>query len=189
MKKKLGPKTYFYPMTTTIVGANVKGNANFCTIAFIGIVNYEPAMIALGINSAHYTFDGIKESKTFSVNIPNEDQIIITDYVGLTSGKKIEKKELFDVFYGDLETAPLIAEFPLSLECKVRDILDYGGIDKVVIGEIIQVHANEEILGDNDIPNMSKIKPILFSMYENKYYNIGKQIGNAWSEGKKFKRI
>jgi flavin reductase (DIM6/NTAB) family NADH-FMN oxidoreductase RutF len=188
MKKKLGPKTYFYPMTTTIVGATVKGNANFCTIAFIGIVNYEPAMIAFGINSAHYTFNGIKENKTFSVNIPNENQVKITDYVGLTSGKKIEKKELFDVFYGDLKTAPLIAEFPLSLECKVRDILEYGGIDKVVIGDIMQVYADEEILGDKDIPNMSKIKPILFSMYENTYYNIGEKIGNAWSAGKKFKK-
>jgi flavin reductase (DIM6/NTAB) family NADH-FMN oxidoreductase RutF len=188
MKKKIGPKTYFYPMTTTVVGARIKGKANFCTIAFIGIVNYEPAMIALGINSAHYTFDGITENKTFSVNIPNEEQVEITDYVGLTSGKKINKEELFDVFYGDLKTAPLINEFPLTLECKVRDIFDYGGIDKIVIGEIIQVHVNEEILDEKNIPDLSKIKPILFSMHENNYYNIGKRIGKAWSIGKKFKK-
>ncbi len=188
MKKKIGPKTYFYPMTTTVVGTMVKGKANFCTIAFIGIVNYEPAMIALGINSMHYTFDGLKENKTFGVNIPNEDQVIITDYIGLTSGKKIDKEELFDVFYGELKTAPLINEFPISLECKVRDILDYGGIDKIVIGEIIQVYVSEEILGEKNIPDISKIKPILFSMHENKYYNIGEQIGKAWSIGKKFKK-
>ena len=63
MKKKIGPKTYFYPMTTTVMGANIRGKANFCTIALIGIVNYKPPMIALGINSTHYTFNGIKENK------------------------------------------------------------------------------------------------------------------------------
>lgn len=168
MKKKIGAKTYFYPMPITVVGANVKGKANFCTIAFVGIVNYQPAMIAIGINSEHYTFKGLEENKTFSVNIPNEDQIVIVDYVGLTSGKKIDKAKLFDVFYGELKTAPLIDEFPISLECKIRDILDYGGIDKIIIGEIVQVHTNEEILGDNGIPDLTKLKPFVLSIQEKK---------------------
>ena len=61
MKKRIGSKTYLYPMPTTVIGSNVGGKANFCTIAFIGIVNYQPPMMAIGMSRNHHTFKGIGE--------------------------------------------------------------------------------------------------------------------------------
>ena len=112
-----------YPTPTTIVGAIVEGKPNFITIAHIGIVNHaKPYLISLSMGKAHYTNTGIKESKAFSVNIPSEDLVVATDYVGLVSGKKTDKSGVFDVFYGKLEKAPMITECPINMACKLYDI-------------------------------------------------------------------
>ena len=169
-------------MTTTIVGANVNGKANFITIAYCGIVQHRPPMIAVGLGKIHYTNAGIKENKTFSVNIPSEEMVKITDYIGIKSGKAIDKSQLFEVFYGELKTAPMIKEVPLNLECKLIKTLDFGGSGEIFIGEIIEAFAKEEIL-TSDLPDIKKIKPILFSMHDNNYWGLGEHIGKAWKIG------
>ena len=111
MKKKLGGLNVLYPTPTTIVGAMVDGRPNFITIAHVGIVNHAtPQLISLSMAKVHYTNEGIKENKAFSVNIPSENLVTETDYVGLVSGKKTDKSGLFEIFYGGLENAPMIKE-------------------------------------------------------------------------------
>ena len=172
-------------MPVTLVGANVDGKPNFMTIAFIGIVNINPGMIALGANHNHLTSKGITQNQTFSVNLPSQDMLEITDFVGINSGKKVDKSKLFEVFYGKLENAPMIKDCPINLECRVLEIMDKGGTDQIIIGEIIETYAEEKYLTDGS-PDITKIKPPVFSMGQNNYYTIGEYLGKAWSMGKNY---
>jgi len=185
-KTTLGSKSLLYPMPVTIVGADVDGKPNFLTIAYIGIVNANPGMVAFGSNRKHYTNKGILTNRTFSINIPSQDQLEITDYVGLYSGAKIDKSRLFAVFYGKLGNAPMIETCPLNLECRVTDVLDRGGIDTIIVGEIVESYCEPKYL-TGGFPDVEKMKPAVFTTYDNRYFALGKYLGKAWSMGKKFR--
>jgi flavin reductase (DIM6/NTAB) family NADH-FMN oxidoreductase RutF len=185
-KKTLGNKSLLYPMPVTIVGADVEGKPNFLAIAFIGIVNANPGMVALGANRKHHTNKGILANRTFSINIPSRDQLEITDYVGLYSGAKIDKSHLFEVFYGKLGNAPMIASCPLNLECRVTDVLERGGLDHIFVGEIVESYCEEKYLAGGN-PDIEKMRPAAFSMYDNRYFAIGEYLGDAWSMGRNYK--
>jgi flavin reductase (DIM6/NTAB) family NADH-FMN oxidoreductase RutF len=184
-KEAIGARSFLYPYPVTILGANVNGKANFMTMGFVGIVNMNPSMIALGSAKFHYTTQGIIENQTFSVNIPAKGDLIRTDYVGLVSGKEVDKSTLFDVFYGKLETAPMIGECPLCMECKVLRTLDLGGTDMIFIGEIIETYCETDCLR-NGKPDLKKLDPAVFSMYANEYYGVGELLGKGWSIGKEY---
>jgi flavin reductase (DIM6/NTAB) family NADH-FMN oxidoreductase RutF len=184
-KNKIGSATYLYPMPTTIVGANVSGKANFLPIAYCGIVQHSPAMISVTLGKRHYTNAGVKENQTFSVNIPSCDMVEVTDYLGLHSGRDMDKSALFKVFYGELKSAPMIQETPLNLECRLVKTLDFGGTNEIFIGEIVQAYACEDILSAG-LPDIQKLNPIIFSMHDNSYWSLGNRLGKAWSIGNNF---
>jgi flavin reductase (DIM6/NTAB) family NADH-FMN oxidoreductase RutF len=187
VKKEIKPGTYLYPMPLVIVGANVKETPNFMPIAWVSIVENSPPMISISASKTHYTNQGIKENNTFSINTPSVDMVEISDYIGIESGENIDKSELFEVFYGELETAPMIRQAPLNLECEVVHIVNLDINHDIFIGEIKKGFAEEEII-KNNIPDVEKLKPIIFSMNDNHYWELGNLIGNAWSIGRKFKK-
>ncbi|MDD3043196.1 MAG: flavin reductase family protein [Methanosarcinaceae archaeon] len=184
-KKAIGARAFLYPMPTTLVGANVGGRPNYLAVAFCGIVQAKPAMISVALGRNHHTNAGIRENGTFSVNIPSRHMVEVTDYCGIVSGKKVDKSGLFETFYGKLETAPMIRECPVNMECKLVKTLDFGSTNEVFIGEIIESYAEEKYLC-NGTPDIEKVVPILFSMYDNNYWEIGRHLGRAWCVGKKF---
>lgn len=184
-KMKIGAKTFLYPMPLVLVGANVQGKPNYITVAYCGIVHHLPAMLSIALGKSHYSNAGIKKNSTFSVNIPSEDMAVITDYCGLYSGKSIDKSELFTTFYGTLKNAPMIKECPLNLECKVIEILDYNGTNEIFIGEIVETYTEDTFLTDG-LPDIHKLKPIVFSMHDNNYWKVGEHLGTAWTIGKSF---
>lgn len=186
-KKKLGNRPFLYPYPIVLVGADVDNKPNFMTIGFCGIVNNNPGMVALGSFRSHYTNKGILDNKTFSINLPSQQMLEVTDYIGIYSGEKVDKSHLFDVFYGTLDNAPMIKECALNLECKVLEILDKGGLDYIIIGEIIESYAEEKYL-TNNLPDIEKMKPVIFSMFDNKYFGIGDYLGKAWNIGKDYKK-
>lgn len=185
-KIKLGAYPYIYPMPTVIVGAMVKGEPNFLTISYVGIVQHKPPMVAITIIDSHYTNIGIKENKTFSINIPNTKMLAKTDFVGMNTGSTISKASLFDVFYGELETAPLIQETPLNLECKLVEVVNLHHGSEIFIGEIVQTYSSKKYIR-RGYPYLKRLDPILFSINSNSYYNIGRRIGWAWKTGLKIK--
>ncbi len=184
MKEKIGGVNALYPTPTTLVGASVGGKPNFITIAHIGIMTLNH--ISLGIAKAHYTNAGIKENKTFSVCLPSENLVKETDYCGIMTGKNTDKAALFDVFYGELETAPMIRECPVCMECKLAGIVDFPHHD-VFVGEVIQTHADESVLSDGKI-DIARLKPLLFDMSSKKYWALGGEVAKCWSIGKEIKR-
>lgn len=182
-KIKIGKKNHLYPSPTVLVGANVDGKPNYLNVSYCGIVNRVPAMLSISLNRNHYTYEGIKGHKTFSVNIPSVEMLAETDYCGIVSGREVDKGKLFNTFYGESRDIPMIEECPINMECKVIEILDLGGSNITLIGEIIESYAEEQYL-ENGVPDLSKINPILLSMYEFNYYSIGEKIGQAWNVGK-----
>ncbi|TFG06786.1 MAG: flavin reductase family protein [Promethearchaeota archaeon] len=174
-------------MPVTLVGANVKGKPNFMPIAWVSIVEHKPPMISISAHQSHYTNEGINENQTFSINIPSVDMVEITDYCGLKTGKEVDKSNLFEVFYGDLKTAPMIQDCPLNLECEVVQKVDTQKGHEIFIGEIINAYAEEAIM-KGTVPDITKLQPIIFSMNDNNYWKLGDHIGQAWSIGKNFKK-
>ena len=143
-------------------------------------------MISISLNKSHYTCAGIKQNKSFSINIPSLDMLEVTDYCGIVSGKEVDKSKLFNTFYGNLKDAPMIQQCPINMECKVIQELDLGGSNIIIIGEVFQTYSEEKYL-TNHIPDLKKINPILLSIYEFNYYSVGEKIGKAWDVGKTLK--
>lgn len=184
-KIKMGSKNYLYPLPTVLVGANVNGKPNYLNVSYCGIVNFTPAMISISLNRSHYTCAGIKENNCFSINIPSAEMLKVTDYCGIVSGKDFDKAELFNTFYGELRNAPMIQECPINLECRIIQELDLGGSNIIFIAEIIETYTEDKYL-TNNVPDLKKINPIMLSIYEFNYYNVGEKIGKAWDAGKNF---
>jgi flavin reductase (DIM6/NTAB) family NADH-FMN oxidoreductase RutF len=185
-KVTIAPTLFIPPMPVSLIGAQVEGQANFMTVAWLSRGNFDPPMLAVAIGSGHHTPSGIKENRTFSVCLPSADLLEKTDYCGIVSGKRVDKTGLFEVFYGDLETAPLIAECPLCVECALARVVDLPS-NQLFIGDIATVHADESILTDGK-PDPAKLDPLVLTMPDNHYRKLGDVVGKAWQAGKVLKK-
>jgi len=136
VKMKLDDGDFGYPMPVTLVGATVDGKPNFMAVAWVSRVNYSPTYLAIAIGRKHHTTRGIEEHGTFSVNLPGRDLVVPTDYVGIYSGAEVDKAEIFDVFYGELETAPMAEGCPLCAEYRVAHKLELPGDYLYVTGPV-----------------------------------------------------
>lgn len=187
-KTTFGPQTLLYPMPALLIGANVDGKPNFMTAAWGGIANGEPPMISIAIRHVRHTLKGIKQNMTLSVNIPSTDMVVETDYCGITSGTKSDKAKdcNFKVFYGKLETAPLVEQCPVNLECKVVHMLDLGS-HVLIVGKIEETHVSDSCITEGK-PDVTKIKPLIFTMSPNSHYRaLGEVVGKPFSIGKELK--
>ena len=189
-KKQFGPQTWLYPEPAVLVGANVDGKPNFMAVAWAGIVCGAPPCIAVALRHVRYTLKGVRQNMTFSVNIPSVDLVKETDYCGLVSGAKADKVAdcKFTMFYGKLETAPLIEQCPVNMECQVAHQLDLGS-HTLVVGKIIETHISEDCLTEGQ-PDMKKIRPIIYNPRPaTGYYAVGKGVADAFSVGKQIKEV
>lgn len=184
-KVDLGPKVASYPMPVSLIGANVDGKANFLVAAWFMAAGISPPKVAVALNKVHYTNRGIKENKTFSVCIPSEEQVNAADYCGLVSGTKADKSGVFDVFYGKLKTAPMISECPLCIECKLEKVVDNGG-HEIFVGEIVSTITEEKYLTEG-VVDLKKVKPLMLSLNDALYYELGESKAKAWNAGKNYK--
>lgn len=190
MKKSLGPRTLIYPTPVWVVGTYDKeGKPNAMTIAWGGICCSKPPCVAVSLRSATYSYGNIMERKAFTLNVPSEAYVKETDYFGLVSGRNADKFSATGLtpVKSDLVDAPYLKEFPLVLECKVIHTFEIG-LHTQFIGEVIDVKADEAVLGEQGIPDIGKVKPFVFSPEIRSYHAIGDRIGNAFSEGKKFRK-
>ena len=172
-------------MPTVIVGTLVNGKPNFNAIAYIGVAQSKPPMIAVSMDKSRFTHRGIAINRTFSVNIPSVSMVEVTDYIGVHSGSKIDKTQLFDIFYGDLKTAPMIEECPVNLECRVIKTMDFGGKNDLFVGEIVQSYAEERYC-TGSYPDITKIRPFVFTRHDHNYWRVGDHLAEALSIGKSY---
>jgi flavin reductase (DIM6/NTAB) family NADH-FMN oxidoreductase RutF len=182
-KSRIG-NNVFFPMPVTLVGTMVQGRANFMTVAWVSRVNAQPPEVGIGINKTHTTTQGILANKTFSVCFPNRELLVKTDYCGITSGKSVDKSNLFTVFYGDIPSAPMIEECPLCLECELTETVE-GKSNYFFIGEIKGAFVDDTCAPEGTIdPVLADY--LLLTMPDKHYWSMGEKLGEAWKEGKKY---
>jgi len=184
-KINVGPNFPLYPMPVTLVGAMVKGRPNFLTVAWVARVNLDPPLLAVALNKVRHTAAGVQEHKTFSVNLPGTDLVVETDYCGIVSGKEVDKSGLFEVFYGQLKTAPMIQQCPLCMECKLIESVSLP-THILFVGEVVSAYTEERYLTDGK-PDMQKMKPLVFVRPDGTYWTLGENVGEAYKIGKQLR--
>ncbi|MFH1489801.1 MAG: flavin reductase family protein [Pseudomonadota bacterium] len=181
----LGSTIPAYPMPVSLVGAHVNGKPNFLAVAWFTMVSYKPPRIAVSLAKGHYTNPGIKDNQTFSVCLPSEKMVEKTDYCGIASGKKTDKSDIFDLFYGELKTAPMIKDCPLSMECRLVEIVECSS-NEIFIGEIMETYTEECFLTDGKL-DFRKMKLLILSQQDTSYWSLGEPVAKAWNIGKGYK--
>jgi flavin reductase (DIM6/NTAB) family NADH-FMN oxidoreductase RutF len=172
-------------MPVVLVGTRIGGRANFMPAGWCCRANLAPPMLCCGIHRAHATPTGIRETGTFSVNVPSAAQMVETDYCGLVSGAGVDKSGVFEVVWGELGSAPMIADCPVAMECRVVEIVSLPSHD-LVIGEIVAAYADPALVEDGRL-EISGADPLLLTMPDNTYRSLGRERGRAWSAGQRLK--
>jgi flavin reductase (DIM6/NTAB) family NADH-FMN oxidoreductase RutF len=185
VKVKLGTFPLVYPIPICLVGADVGGRPNYATIGQCGLMGIKPPVVYVSSNCDHYTNQGILENGTYSINFPTVDMLAVTDYCGIVSGRDIDKSELFESFYGELDTAPMIRECPVNLECRVINEFSIQH-RQIFVAEVVQAYVDDELVTESDGPrmvaDMTRLNPIIYAL-DNRYYCIGRPIGTGYQEG------
>lgn len=184
MKKSLGAKTILYPTPVMIVATyDQNGNPNAMNAAWGGICSSNPPCVNVSIRPSRKTYENIIEKKAFTINIPSESNVKEADYMGIVSGKDVDKfaKAGLTALRSDLIDAPIIKEFPMSIECKLINSVEIG-VHTLLVGEILDVKVNEDLM-NGDSADIEKIKPILYDMTSRSYFGIGQNIAKAFSVG------
>jgi flavin reductase (DIM6/NTAB) family NADH-FMN oxidoreductase RutF len=182
MKIKKKPFTALFPCPVVLVTCiDSTGKPNIITLAWAGTVCSEPPTIGLGIRPSRYSHKLIENSKEFVVNIPTTKIIRETDYCGVTSGKDVDK--FLTPEQADKVKAPLIRECPVNMECILKNTLSLGAHD-LFIGEIVQVHIDQDILDEKGNVDFTKADPFTYNQGE--YWSLHKKLGTyGFSKQKK----
>jgi flavin reductase (DIM6/NTAB) family NADH-FMN oxidoreductase RutF len=186
MKLTLPAQTILLPSPVLIIGTyNSDGKPNIMNAAWGGIASSKPPCFSVSLREATLSFHNIIQTKAFTVNIPSEKYLKESDYVGIVSGREHDKfsETKLTPEKSKLVNAPIVKEFPYSLECKLIKQIDLG-LHTMFIGEIVGMVADSEVLNSKQIPDIEKVRPMLFGSFGSMaYYNIGEKLGEAFSIG------
>jgi flavin reductase (DIM6/NTAB) family NADH-FMN oxidoreductase RutF len=139
----------------------------------------------VSLRKATYSYGNIVQHQAFTISVPSEAHVREADYLGMATGKEVNKfaATRLTAVASTLVDAPYVAEFPLVLECKVIHTLEIG-LHTLFIGEILDVKADEHVLGENGFPDIEKARPIIFGPEIRTYHGIGKFLGQAFAIGR-----
>lgn len=185
-KVKISSQAFPYPMPMTVVSAVVAGRVNHMAVAWVMRVNHQPPLLGVALGRHHHTNKGIRETGEFGVSIPSVAMLAAVDYAGLVSGATADKSDMFGVFYGALTRAPLIAECPLNLACRLVHSVEFP-TNELFVGEIVEAYCGKEFMAKG-IPDAEKLAPFSLTMPDNRYWALGQFLGRAWSIGKDHKK-
>jgi flavin reductase (DIM6/NTAB) family NADH-FMN oxidoreductase RutF len=183
-KIDLGPKGFIYPMPVTLIGVDLPGGPSFTPVSWVSRCQYTPPRLVAAVNNGHAANAGVRERGQFSVCIPSVDQVEVTDWCGLESANRgVDKAAPFTVFRGSLEHAPMIGECPLCLECRLHQTVDLG-THMLFVAEIVGTWTEERFLLPEGKPDVAKLRPLLLTMPDKRYWAVGEHIAEAWSVGR-----
>lgn len=185
MRKDFGVKTQVYPMPVFIVASYDNDFVPCCMNAAWGGI-YDTNQIMVCLDESHKTTKNIMESGAFTVSIADANHIVEADYVGIVSGNDVPdkmKKAGLTTVKSAFVNAPIINEFPMTIECKLLKFNEDG----ICIGEIINVSADESVLGSDGQINPEKLQAITYDPVHHTYIKLGEKVGNAFSDGKRIK--
>ena len=186
MRKNFGVKPYLYPMPVLIIGSyDETGKPNAMNAAWGGIS--EVNQISICVDDTHKTADNIVARGAFTVSVGTAAQMVACDFVGMVSGHEVPDKlerTGWTVMKSEFVDAPLFAELPMTLECKLTS---YTKETCTLIGEIVNVSIDDDVLDEKDNVAVKQLNPIVYDPVNSAYYKLGDKVGNAFHEGAKLK--
>lgn len=184
MLKDLGVKPYTFPMPVLMIATyNEDGSVDVMNMAWGGVCAEN--MVALNLDEDHKTSENIKRTGAFCLSIADVPHIEAADFFGIATGNKMKDKFERSGLHAEKSTrvdAPIVEEFPLTLECKVAEC-QHSIHGFRVIGEILNVLADEKVLDEKGKVVPEKLNAFVFDQFQNGYYAIGEKVGQAWQSG------
>lgn len=185
MRKNFGSKPWTYPQTVFIIGSyDEKGQPDAMNAAWCGISDAN--QIGMCLSPGHKTVKNILANQDFTVSMGTAKYMVECDYLGIASANDVPDKLArcgFHTTKAEHVDAPLFDELPMALECR---LISYNEDTRIMLGEIINVCADESILTDGKI-DPAKLEPITFDGANNTYIKLGEVVGRAFHDGAKFK--
>lgn len=168
--------TFVYPIPAVLVSCGDENEKNILTVAWTGTICTDPAMAYISVRKERHSYDIIKKTGEFCINLTNEDLAYATDYCGVKSGKDVNKFEEMKLTpeVASIIKAPMIKESPVSIECRVKEIKELGSHD-MFIAEVLAINVDDKYLDETGRFDMQKCKLIAYSHGE--YYKLGEKIG------------
>ena len=168
--------TFEYPIPAVMVSCGTMEKSNIITVAWTGVINTNPAMVYISVRPERYSYEIIKKSKEFVINLTNEQLAFATDWCGVKSGKDIDKfkEKHLTKEKANFVSCPMIEEAPVSIECRVKEIKKLGSHD-MFIAEVLAVNADEKYFDKKGAFDISKCNLIAYA--NGGYYTLGKKVG------------
>lgn len=185
MRKNLGKQPALFPMPVLMVTAyDESGTVQVMNAAWGMICDMDK--IALFIDEDHATTKAIRQTKAFTVSLADRDHMDVADYYGIATGNKMPDKFAKSGYHAEKSAfvnAPIITEFPVAMECELAEITETENLHAVV-GRIVNVSADEKVLGEKDKIDPMKLNALIFDQFQSGYYIATEKVGRAWNAGK-----
>lgn len=175
-KVKWKAGTFEYPIPAVMVSMGDMEKSNIITVAWTGIINTNPAMVYISVRPTRYSYNILKEEKEFVINLTTEKLAYATDWCGVKSGANVDKfKEMhLTKEKANMVKCPLIKESPVSIECKVKKIIELGS-HTMFMAEVLCIDADEKYIDEKGAFDISKCN--LMAYANGGYYSLGKKLG------------
>ena len=186
-KQSWKPGNMLYPLPAVMVSVtDGSGNDNIITVAWAGTVCTNPPMVSISVRPSRYSYKMLKDTGEFVINLTTERLAFATDYCGVRSGRDVDKfKELkLTKEKADFVKAPMIGESPVSVECRVKEILELES-HHMFLADVLAVHADEEYMDEKNKFQLNKSNLLVYSHGE--YLGLGKKVGTFGYSVKKKK--
>lgn len=184
MRRDLGKQPAVFPMPVLMVAAyDNNGTVQVMNAAWGMICDMDK--IALFIDEDHATTKAIRATKAFTVSLADKDHMDVADYFGIATGNKVPDKFARSGYHQEKSghvNAPVITEFPVTMECELAEITETENLHAVV-GRIVNVSADEKALSENGKIDPVKLNALIFDQFQNGYYVATEKVGKAWNAG------
>lgn len=168
--------TFIYPIPAVMVSCGTMEKANIITVAWTGILNTNPATVYISVRPTRYSYQIIKEQKEFVINLTNKELVQATDWCGVKTGATVDKFKEMHLHKEKAKflSCPMIQESPVSIECRVKEIIPLGSHD-MFLAEVLAINADEKYINDKGAFDISKCDLIAYA--NGNYYTLGKKLG------------
>ncbi len=178
-KKVWKSGTFVYPIPAVMVSCGNMEKSNIITVAWTGILNTNPAMCYISVRPERYSYNLIKESGEFVINLTTSDLTYATDWCGVKTGLKVDKFKSMNLTKekSTYVSCPSIKESPVSIECKVKEIKDLGS-HHMFIADVLSIDADEKYIDSTGAFDITKCDLIAYA--NGKYFELGEQVRKIW---------
>ena len=186
-KKIWKPGNMLYPLPAVLVSAaDPEGHDNIMTIAWAGTICTNPPMVSISVRPSRYSYNMIRDTGEFVINLTTRELVFAADYCGVRSGRDVDKFMELGLTRekADFVKAPMIGESPVSIECRVKEIKELGS-HHMFLAEVLAVHADEKYMDEQGRFDLNRSCPIVYSHGE--YLETGKRVGTFGYSVKKKK--